>query len=247
MAQPTLLKRIIGPSMLASYTTGKDPFVRLVVKSFLNVLVQSLYGSTRDLKEMIRLGRSLWPKYVLPVHSTNLRATKESVCKMCPSVKSAGLSVESHSKEIVSFLDVQILPQMRKCLEASIYSLCADAPASSSRVVAANSHGELDSMPYLTTLHHPEERKEEQWEQEKEPRRRLGVRCSQKWSIQIIPTSNVPNGKDAVCFRQHCWAQQRPPVTRRPVGQLRNTTGQHRIRGFLWIIIAPSEYSRATR
>jgi Origin recognition complex (ORC) subunit 5 C-terminus len=147
MSQPTLLKRIIGPSMLASYN---DPFVRLVVKSFLNVLVQSLYGSTRDLKEMIRLGCSLWPKYVLPLHSAKLRETLESVRKMCPSVKSSGLSLKSHSKEIVSFLDVQILPQMRQCLEASIYCLCADSPLSYSRVAANNSQAELENMSYLT-------------------------------------------------------------------------------------------------
>jgi len=108
--------------MLSAYETGNDMFAKQVVKSFLNTLVQTLYGSTRDIKEIVRLGRLLWPIYVRPLHSSNLATTMKSVQKLIPSTKSSMPTIQSNSKQIVSFLDQQILPQIRSKVDDFLYS-----------------------------------------------------------------------------------------------------------------------------
>ncbi|CAB9521665.1 expressed unknown protein [Seminavis robusta] len=149
LAQPALIKRIIGPAMFASQSSGNDPFSQAVVKSFLNTLVQGLYGSIRDLKEMFRLGRTLWPKYMLPLHSSRLEQTTKSLHNLFPSLKNAPLSLESHWKQIVSFLDQQIRPHVKHCVQVSMYSLVggsSDGPKSATRA----SHDKALSLSYLT-------------------------------------------------------------------------------------------------
>ena len=122
LSRPRLLERVVGPSALSSYMSGEDNFAKQVVKSFLNTLVQTLYGSTRDIKEMVRLGRLLWPVYVKPLHSTNLEKTMKTVQKMMPSSKTSVATVQSSGKHILSFLDQQILPQIRSKVEHCLYS-----------------------------------------------------------------------------------------------------------------------------
>ena len=107
---------------MSSYVSGEDKFTRQVVKSFINTLVQTLYGSTRDIKEIVRLGRLLWPVYIKPLHSTNIEKTMKSVQLFLPSSKSAIPTVQENGKEILSFLDQQILPQIRSKVEHCLYS-----------------------------------------------------------------------------------------------------------------------------
>lgn len=118
--------------MLASYLSaeldGDDSFARQIVRSFLNTLVQTLYGSIRDLKEFVRLGRSLWPPYVQPLQSHNLRKTLNSIQKRTASNSSLSQPKgEAFSrvggKHVISYLDQQILPQIRAQLEHALYSL----------------------------------------------------------------------------------------------------------------------------
>lgn len=154
-----LLQRIVGPDILRSFSSGNSDFTKRVVNSFLNMLVQSLYGGCRDLKEIVRLGRSLWPLYVLPLHSTRIELTMKSVDKMCPSPKGTLTTTTTDGKHILAYLDQQILPQIRQKLDRCIYTLLDDGlshdvskhVSSSGDSKNSYSHKEgLQSVPYLT-------------------------------------------------------------------------------------------------
>ena len=142
--------------MLRSYLSENETFTKRVVNSFLNILVQSLYGGCRDLKEIVRLGRSLWPLYVHPLHSTQIGQTMKNVQNRYPVAKETTATVATHGKYILSYLDQQILPHMRQKLNQSMYTLQGDAAHESplphsgdSRKQGTGTEG-LQTLPYLT-------------------------------------------------------------------------------------------------
>lgn len=128
-----LLERIVGPEIRRAYIFTEleedFSFTRQIVKSFLNTLVQTLYGSIRDLKEFVRVGRSLWPRYVQPLQSDNIEKTLLALQKRASSTtgiaSSQPLDVPAAvgAKQILPFLDQQILPHIRANLTYGLYSL----------------------------------------------------------------------------------------------------------------------------
>lgn len=72
-----VLDQIIGEYPVESRT--ENPFFNKVLHTFLASLVQFVSDSTRDLKNLIRIGRFLWPLYIAPVHPDNIEVTMNSI------------------------------------------------------------------------------------------------------------------------------------------------------------------------
>jgi Origin recognition complex (ORC) subunit 5 C-terminus len=132
-----------------------------VYQSFTTALIQSVYDSTTDLKEILRLGRLLWPQYIEPLQADQIDKTLQAATSRCPSSSSKnhfsggkkdGASVEPPSSEavegqVLAILNQKILPQIRPFLAASLYTLSAPFASGST---AASSHHELpDLAKYL--------------------------------------------------------------------------------------------------
>ena len=160
MSRPTLLERVVGPDMATSYVSGKDKFLKHVVKSFLNTLVQTLYGSTRDIKEIVRLGRLLWPAYVKPLHSGNIETTMKNVQKMMSSSKASRPTIHENGRQIVAFLDKLIIPQIRSKVDRCLFSFTDEGKAEQqqksptatkqTQEIHSESAGTEHSMAYLS-------------------------------------------------------------------------------------------------
>jgi Origin recognition complex (ORC) subunit 5 C-terminus len=114
------------------------------------MLVQSLYGGCRDLKEIVRLGRSLWPLYVLPLHSSKIEQTMKNVHKMFSLSKDTPATTASAGRHILSFLDKQIMPHMRQKLDQCIYTLRDEGLNSGENGHCVVNGEGLQSLPYLT-------------------------------------------------------------------------------------------------
>ena len=73
-------KLILGNSLTGSGNALVSSAMRQslkdkLVRSFLNTIVQFVSDATRDLRDFRRLGRSLWPSFVAPLHPSVLRTT----------------------------------------------------------------------------------------------------------------------------------------------------------------------------
>lgn len=133
-----------------------------VYLSFTNALIQSVYDSTTDLKEIVRLGRLLWPQYVAPLQPDRINKTFEAAKSRCMSLSSKKhdsrdkkecASPEPPSAEVIegqvlSILNQKILPQMRPFLAASLYKLSASATCAAGST-AVSSHELPDLAKYL--------------------------------------------------------------------------------------------------
>jgi len=61
--------------------TMRPSLKKELVRSFWNTVIQFASDSTRDIHDFLRLGRSLWPQFVAPLHPSVLRNTMEGVAK----------------------------------------------------------------------------------------------------------------------------------------------------------------------
>lgn len=109
-------------------------FYDAVYASFLETLVQAMCDLTTDIREYLRIGRSLWPAYVLPcsptnIHTTLERARKQAACGNGKSIASVA-NEDPHvlKREILLLLDQNIFPRVRNALEHGIGSLEWDSP-----------------------------------------------------------------------------------------------------------------------
>lgn len=113
---------------------------------------------------MIRVGRALWPTYVLPLDPRNIQSTLnaarlrrskgrnsttvESVLIREGSVAQENASAEDLQKEILAILDEAILPRMKKCLEEELFTMKGDDTyAENTLSVASSSQYDL---PFLS-------------------------------------------------------------------------------------------------
>lgn len=117
-------------------------------ESFLNTLVQSLSGSTRDIREFVRLGRSLWPFYIKPLHPFCIEKTMDSI------YKSTAIPADSEvvEKAILAHLDQKIFPHISGFLSDGLFSISLDSPM----VIDPNASTEAkkdveNDQPYLRT------------------------------------------------------------------------------------------------
>ena len=92
------------------------------MESFLNTLTQSLSSSTRDIKEFTRIGRSLWPVYIAPLHPSRIEETVALVASNGSNNK------EALEKGIIASLDQKILMHMNRYLSRGLFSLSLESP-----------------------------------------------------------------------------------------------------------------------
>jgi Origin recognition complex (ORC) subunit 5 C-terminus len=121
-------------------------FRDVVFRSFLETLVQSLNDLTSDLKEYVRLGRSLWPKYITPIIPENIAETMTHV-KQANQPSGSNGNVTVIQREILTLLDQKFFPHLRQGLEQGLGILTFD---SSGVDFASNSNRDLhDNTPIL--------------------------------------------------------------------------------------------------
>jgi hypothetical protein len=117
-----VLDLIIG--QYAEQPTQIKPFMTKVVDAFLNTLVQFLSDSTRDIKDFIRVGRSLWPLYIEPLHPNQIEATMEIVRKKSGA---SALPNASLDKEILEHLGQKFHIRVGK-VSGDLTRLSIDSP-----------------------------------------------------------------------------------------------------------------------
>lgn len=137
-------------------------FLESATDSFIETVVQSLSSVTRDSREVIRVGRSLWPTYILPLDPQNIRTTLATARRRRASRTRTGAvesllvgeantakseNIEDLQKEILSILDEVILPRMKKCLEQELFVMkgvdshsCTESTTPSTRDGASSRH-----------------------------------------------------------------------------------------------------------
>jgi Origin recognition complex (ORC) subunit 5 C-terminus len=116
-------QQILLQDNLKRLVVGEDSndsliFRDIVFRSFLETLVQALHDMTSDLKEYIRLGRSLWPKYIIPL-------LPENIAETVMHLKQANVTVVQ--REISALLDQKFFPHMRNGLERGLRILTYDS------------------------------------------------------------------------------------------------------------------------
>ena len=112
---------LMTPDNLAAVVgTGySSEFHQTLIHSFLNALVQTMRSMTRDVRDMLRAGRHLWPLYVEPLNAQNIESTMKAV------------EGEDQSKALLSYLGKRML-KLSKNVELILLSLgCESDPTSS--------------------------------------------------------------------------------------------------------------------
>lgn len=121
-------------------------FRDVVFRSFLETLVQSLNDITSDIKEYVRLGRSLWPKYIIPITPENIDETIMHV-KQTNQFSGSNGNATVIQREILTLLDQKFFPYLRQGVAHGLGILTFD---SSGVAFASNSNGNLlDNTPIL--------------------------------------------------------------------------------------------------
>lgn len=123
LRQPHVQRLIIGEDAHEYCSTD---FQQNVFRSFLDTLVQALYTTTSDVKEVVQVGRRLWPKYIAPLGKATIEKTIESAREALASKSTtpeADPQAADIRREVLSFLDRKILPSIRLELEGGLFSL----------------------------------------------------------------------------------------------------------------------------
>jgi hypothetical protein len=124
----------------------------MVFRSFLETLVQSLFDLTSDIKEYIRLGRTLWPIYIEPILPENITTTimNKKGSNAIKGLKPTPDNLVAMQSEILSILDQKIFPYLRHSLEHGLGILCFDS-ADISNSLNSNSicRKNVDDIPLL--------------------------------------------------------------------------------------------------
>lgn len=79
MKTDKLLPLVVGNTHFKAAKEGNGAFISKVIDGFFSSLVQYLSDSTIDLNEFLRIGRSLWPVYIKPLHPQVIKATLASM------------------------------------------------------------------------------------------------------------------------------------------------------------------------
>jgi hypothetical protein len=119
---------MIGQDFDFSGVGADAGFKQAVFRSFLDTLVQSVLDLTSDIKEFIRLGRSLWPKYVEPLGEDSVDATIQSARKALESKVGSSNPNDSVQRQILTILDRRIFPEIRRVLQRGVFKLELDSP-----------------------------------------------------------------------------------------------------------------------
>jgi len=103
-----------------------EGFPPKVYRSFSRTLVQSTYDFTKNVKEIIRFGRTLWLRYTDPLHPGKIEETigivTRKLASFQPPVEATPERVE---QEILGYLDRKMLPNVRSLTEKYLFALSA--------------------------------------------------------------------------------------------------------------------------
>lgn len=139
---------MIGQDIDFSSVGADAGFEQAVFRSFLDTLVQSVLDLTSDIKEFIRLGRSLWPKYVEPLGEDLVDATVQSARKALESKGGSSNPNDSVQRQILTILDRRIFPEIRRVLQRGVFTLEFDSPFVLTKATGPP-NTEQHEMPYL--------------------------------------------------------------------------------------------------
>ena len=121
---PDVLRLVTGEQVDSAHVSNS--FQSKVLDAFLKTLSQALSGSTRDIREFIRLGRSFWPLYTDPIHPDRIDETVRVLQK--PDGSQTQLDGVELERKIVAHLDRKILPRISASLNDGLFSLSLDSP-----------------------------------------------------------------------------------------------------------------------
>jgi hypothetical protein len=98
----------------------------VVYLSFLETLVQSLYDVAVDIREYLRLGRSLWLTFISSCDPANIQKTLESARRSANSGRTNQKTFDTLSiqREILSILDQRISPLCETPWSMILVHLC---------------------------------------------------------------------------------------------------------------------------
>lgn len=84
-----------------------------LTNAFWNTVIQFVADTTRDVTDFIRVGRALWPVYILPLHSTTIQTTMQKVAAILGvSPVSAVIYHPKMEEELVTFIGAQFYPKI---------------------------------------------------------------------------------------------------------------------------------------
>mmetsp|Transcript_10900 Transcript_10900/g.20377 ORF Transcript_10900/g.20377 Transcript_10900/m.20377 type:complete len:832 (+) Transcript_10900:1-2496(+) len=147
-----MLRDVINTTHLMEFVIGKctgtstytsDPSIRRLYKSLVDIVIHSVESTTRDVGEILRLTRILWPLYLTPLKKRNAQNN---------TIKSLATSVDSPivvNRELLEKLGEHVRPHLRqlitKCLFRPFRTL---APSHASAATHADTSSV--SLPYFT-------------------------------------------------------------------------------------------------
>jgi len=143
------IKRLITGDEAAGNSFGEKVFL-----SFVGTLIQSLHDLTTDIKEFVRLGRALWPKYSSPIRPVNIDNTLESIRKSKKGNHALTGDPAVTEREILAHLDQKILPFVRYAIDNGLGTFAFDLPATiakpkSNDVTPAPASASSHDVPFL--------------------------------------------------------------------------------------------------
>ena len=144
-----VLELIIG--QYSDQTIPMKSFLSKVVSAFLSTLVQFALDYTRDVAEFIRLGRSLWPKYIRPLSSNLIDETIEIAQKEASRKGNSEVELE---REILKLIGQRFFKNHTSARSGVICRLFLSQPIkhTSDSTIAppvGSSHPFEMDMPYL--------------------------------------------------------------------------------------------------
>jgi Origin recognition complex (ORC) subunit 5 C-terminus len=124
-----------------------NAFVKKVYQCFLETLVQSLHNLTSDVREYLRLGRALWPRYIAPLRADAIATTLASIRKEGQEILSNQQRQQQKQREILTILDQRIFPHIRQALELGFGLLAYDSPGIVETQTKPPQSSILDTVP----------------------------------------------------------------------------------------------------
>ena len=122
MSLPRIRALIAG----SEHWNGSDAndFRHKVYRSFTRTLIQATYEMTKNVKEIIRFGRVLWPQYIELLQPSKIQHTLDIIARRLasfqPPVEATTARVQ---QELLTYLDSKAMPQIRSLVEEHLFAL----------------------------------------------------------------------------------------------------------------------------
>jgi hypothetical protein len=106
---------------------GNQQFMEKVIDGFLSALVQFLADSTLDTNEFVRVGRSLWPVFIVPLHPTRIQDTLASLGAPLTETAVKDAEKEKLDRDMLVFLGRRFLGEIGK-VSTDLTQVTMDSP-----------------------------------------------------------------------------------------------------------------------